>query len=125
MKGRVGRVDGVAEEGKFEGVRVVVWDRGAIVCLQELGGAASALREWLRALGYEAEYQPGEVAHGGVDAHRHGGVMVAWKQHLFRPGEGGGKAGPRRRRGSALLTEALLVTLAEERTFSADAKRMA
>ena len=87
---------------------VALW-RPGVACLQELGGGQAALvelRDRLREDGYEADYLAGESTSSGYDSHRRGGVMVAWRQRLFRADTGCSRSRDARQRpGFALFGE--------------------
>ena len=92
----------------------------AILCLQELGGSSGALQtasDRLRKLGYSCDWLPGEPQ-GTHVSHRHGGVLVAWKNKEFRADTGGPRS-DRSRPGFALLTAGDIENAADEGTISA------
>ena len=50
------------------------------------------LADRLRQLGYDCEFEPGEVVESGHDRHRRGGVLLGWQQSEFRVAVGGPRA---------------------------------
>jgi hypothetical protein len=64
-----------------------LWHRPALVALQELGGGQASVgrlaTELLR-LGYDVMARAGEETSSRKDAHRRGGVLLAWHRTQFR-----------------------------------------
>ena len=64
-----------------------LWRKPALLALQELGGGQASLDRLvaeLHRLGYEAACRAGEETSSRKDAHRRGGVLLAWHKSQFR-----------------------------------------
>lgn len=65
-----------------------LWQRPALIALQELGGGQASIDRLsleLRRLGYDTAARAGEETHSRQDGHRRGGVLLAWHRSQFRP----------------------------------------
>ena len=66
---------------------IQLWRRPALVALQELGGGQASvdrLAAELFRLGYDVTARAGEETDSRKDAHRRGGVLLAWHRSQFR-----------------------------------------
>jgi len=64
-----------------------LWGKPTLLALQELGGGQASLDRLvaeLHRLGYEAVCRAGEESSSRKDAHRRGGVLLAWHKSQFR-----------------------------------------
>ena len=97
--------------------------RPALLALQGCAGGwaeMQMLADRLRQMGYDCEFEPGEVVESGHDRHRRGGVLLGWQQSEFRVAVGrprtvsGEEAEWAKGRRVAVLLQEAYVTEAEE-----------